>query len=512
MAIVKEIETPEGARRKLQISSTQTLEHIEEFEVATADDVNAAVEVARKAQESWGALPVEKRAAVLKRALAALLDKQEELMDIVVGETGKARQEALMMEVWASADLMHFYAKNTAKFLKPEKLKLHGLMRFLKKAHVEYKPLGVVGVISPWNGPFILTVNPTVQALMAGNSVVIKPSEVTPFSGKYVLDIFEAAGLPEGVLQVVLGDGETGAALTASAVDKISFTGSVATGRRVGIACAEQLIPCSLELGGKDAMIVCADADIDIASSGAVSGSCLNTGHYCCGTERVYVVDSIADEFIERVVEKTTALRQGKEGEFDVGAVFWDKQMTIIESHVQDALDRGAKVLVGGRRNPNLEGLFYEPTVIVDCTHDMDIIAEETFGPVVAIIRVKDEQEAIRMANDSRFGLGGNVWTKDSKRGARLASQLKTGSGCVNDMTMTFGVPEAPFGGRKESGVSQINGKKGLQSYCHAMPIIVDRMNGKHAARMYPYTQESFEGMQKTLRFMWGTSIGRWIS
>ncbi|MBW2713059.1 MAG: aldehyde dehydrogenase family protein, partial [Deltaproteobacteria bacterium] len=219
MAIVKEIETPEGARRKLQISSTQTLEHIEEFEVATADDVNAAVEVARKAQESWGALPVEKRAAVLKRALAALLDKQEELMDIVVGETGKARQEALMMEVWASADLMHFYAKNTAKFLKPEKLKLHGLMRFLKKAHVEYKPLGVVGVISPWNGPFILTVNPTVQALMAGNSVVIKPSEVTPFSGKYVLDIFEAAVLPEGVLQVVLGDGETGAALTASAVD-----------------------------------------------------------------------------------------------------------------------------------------------------------------------------------------------------------------------------------------------------------------------------------------------------
>ncbi len=512
MAIVKELETPEGVRRKLQISSTQTLEPMAEFEVATAEDVNAAVEVARKAQERWGALPIAQRTAVLQRALQALLEKQEEVMDLVVRETGKARQEALMMEVWAAADIMHFYAKNAARFLKPESLKLHGIMRFLKKAHVEYHPLGVVGVISPWNGPFILSMNPTVQALMAGNTVILKPSEVTPFSGRFVLDIFQAAGLPEGVLQVVLGDGETGAALTASSVDKISFTGSVDTGRLVGMACAQSLIPCSLELGGKDAMIVCADAEVEFAAAGAVGGSCLNSGHYCCGTERVYVVDSIADDFIERVVENTKALRQGKDGEYDVGSVFWDKQMSIIESHMQDALDKGATVLVGGRRNPNLEGFYYEPTVIVDCTHDMDIIAEETFGPIVAIIRVKDEQEAIRMANDTRFGLGGNVWTKDSRRGARLAAQLKTGSGCVNDMTMTFGVPEAPFGGRKESGVSQVNGKKGLQNYCHAMPIIVDRLGGRQAPKMYPYTKESFVSMQKTLNFLWGTRIGRWLA
>ena len=292
-----------------------------------------------------------------------------------------------------------------------------------------------MAVISPWNGPFVLAMNPCLQALAAGNAVILKPSEVTPFSGLLAAEIFKEAGLPEGLFQVLTGDGETGAALCRGGVDKVSFTGSVETGRKVAVACAEQLIPCTLELGGKDAMIVCDDVNLDSAAAGAVAGAFMNTGQYCCGTERVYVADSVADAFTEKVLERVAALRQGSEGEFDVGAIFWPKQLEIIESHVEEARERGARILAGGRRNPDLDGLFYEPTVLVDVDHEMKIMREETFGPILPIMRVADEEEALALANDSDYGLGGNVWTRDSAKGVRLAERMQTGSVCVNDMT-----------------------------------------------------------------------------
>lgn len=512
MAIVTPVPTPPGTRRRLQLSSPATLERIDEIEVATADDVRAAVERARKAQPAWAALSFDERGAYMRRALEVLLARQEEYMDIVQRETGKARAEALMMEIYTCADSFHYYAKRARKALAPEKRRLHGMMRIAKKLTVVYRPLGVVGVISPWNGPLVLSLNPTIQALMAGNAVIVKPSEVTPRSGAIVADLFREAGLPDGLVQVLLGDGETGAALVESGVDKISFTGSVATGRRVAEACARQLLPCTLELGGKDAMIVCADADLDTAAGGATAGSFMNTGHYCCGTERVYVVESVADEFIRKVVERTKALRQGTEGEFDVGAVFWHKQMDIIEDHMADAIAKGAKVLAGGRRNPSLSGLFYEPTVLVDVTHDMKIMSEETFGPILPIIRVRDEEEALRLANDSMYGLSGNVWSRDTSKGARIAACMDTGSVSVNDMAVTYGIPEAPFGGRKWSGLGQVNGDAGLRGFCFAQPIIVDRFGGKNVSQHYPYTIKKVEDMQKFMRFLWGTRIGRWIA
>jgi len=512
LAIITPVETAQGARRRYRVASPATLESIGEFEVQTADDVRAIVEKARKAQPAWAALSFKQRAGYMQRALQILLERQDEVVETVIRETGKARAEALAMEVFSSADSLHFYSKRAEKMLQPTKLRLHGPMRLAKQAKVVYRPRGVVGVISPWNGPFILSINPTVQALMAGNTVVIKPSEVTPFSGRLAGELFEAAGLPEGVVNIVLGDGQTGAALIKAGVDKISFTGSVSTGRKVAISCAEELIPCTLELGGKDPMIVCADVDLDVAAGGAVAGSCLNTGHYCCGTERIYVIDSIADVFTEKVVERVKALRQGYEGEYDVGAVFWDKQMDIIEAHMDDAIKKGARVLVGGRRNPKLKGLYYEPTVLTHATHEMDIVREETFGPIVTIIRVKDEDEAIRLANDTRFGLGANIWTRDKKKGIQLALQIESGSACVNDMTMTYGLQEAPFGGRKESGVGQVNGETGLKGYCHAQPIIVSRFGGKQTATTYPYTTKKNEGMKKLIHFLWGTPFGRWIS
>jgi succinate-semialdehyde dehydrogenase/glutarate-semialdehyde dehydrogenase len=369
----------------------------------------------------------------------------------------------------------------------------------------------VVGIIVPWNGPFVLAVNQTAQALMAGNAVLLKGSEVTPYSTALAGEIFREAGLPEGVLEIVMGDGATGAALVESGVDKVSFTGSVATGRKVAEACGRRLIPVTLELGGKDAMIVCEDADIDRAAAGALIGSCMNTGQYCCGTERIYAVASVYDEFVEKVVAGASAMRQGSSGEQDIGAIFWDRQLDIIDGHVQDAVAKGARVRVGGRRNPNLPGLYYEPTVLTDVTHDMEVMTKETFGPIVSIMRVANEEEALQLANDSPYGLNGNVWTKDKAKGFRLAERMETGGVCINDMALTYGVPEAPFGGVKESGVGQVNGPKGLRGYCHEHPMIIDRFGGKKVQGGYPYSLEELAGMKKFARMVFGTRLGRWL-
>ncbi|MDP6980917.1 MAG: aldehyde dehydrogenase family protein [Myxococcota bacterium] len=513
MAIVEPVpSTGSDEPRRLLLRNTVNNEPIGEIEVQPAAEVQAAVERARKAQPEWAALSVERRASYLRRMLKVLLERQEDVIETVVRETGKTRTEAISMEIFAACDALSFHAKRAPKLLAPEKKSLHGVMRFMKKLTIHHVPLGVVGIITPWNGPFILALNPTAQALVAGNTVILKPSEVTPFSAHLLAEMFEQAGLPEGVLQVISGDGETGAALCEAEIDKISFTGSVATGRKVAEACARKLIPCTLELGGKDPMIVCADADIESAAAGALAGAYMNTGQYCCGTERVYVVDAVADEFTAEVVKRAAQLRQGDSGESDVGAIFWPNQMEIIESHVADAVDRGARVHVGGRRNPNLEGLYYEPTVLSEVDHDMKIMRDETFGPILPIMRVRDEDEAIAMANDTHYGLGATIWTNDDFKAAQLAQRIESGSVCVNDMTVTYGVMEAPFGGRKSSGVGQVNGENGLRGYCYTLPVIVDRFKGKNSRSFYPYGAKKDEGMLKAARFLFGTALGRWLS
>jgi acyl-CoA reductase-like NAD-dependent aldehyde dehydrogenase len=509
MAIVQPLEVSPGARRKLQLCSPTTLAAIDEIEVANAEDVRCALERARKAQPDWAALPVEERVRYLERALTLVIERQDEIIESVLAETGKTRSEAISMEIFASCDVLSYYAKRAPKFLRPEKRRLHGLLRFVKKLQVVYRPLGVVGVITPWNGPFILSMNPTAQALAAGNAVLLKPSEITPRSGALVVEIFEAAGLPEGVLQVLTGDGETGAALCEAGVDRVCFTGSVATGRKVGAACAQQLIPCTLELGGKDPMIVCSDADVESAAAGALAGAYMNTGQYCCGTERVYVVEEVADTFVEEVVRRAATLRQGDSGEFDLGAIFWDRQMDVIERHMADAVAKGATVRVGGRRNPDLAGLYYEPTVLTDVNHDMLIMQEETFGPILPIMRVRDEEEALRLANDTDYGLSATVWTKDVYKGAEIAKRIESGGVCINDMTVTYGCPEAPFGGLKQSGIGQVNGESGLKSYCHVLPIITDRFGGKQARSFYPYTAKKDASLKRIISWVYGGPLRR---
>jgi len=502
----------DGPRRRYRLRSPASLEPIGELECMNEADVAQALERARKAQPAWAARSFEQRAAVMRRVCDLVLEQQDRIIETVIRETGKTETEAFAMEVFSSCDSLTYYAKNAARFLKPQKKRIHGVMGFTKQLRIVYKPVGVVGIIVPWNGPFVLGMNQTVQALMAGNAVLLKGSEVTPYSTKLVGELFEEAGLPDGVLQVVMGDGQTGAAVVDAGVDKVSFTGSVATGRKVAEACGRQLIPVTLELGGKDAMIVCADADLDRAASGALIGSCMNTGQYCCGTERIYVVDEVYDAFVDKVVERAKGLRQVRDGESDIGAIFWDRQLDIIESHVNDAVARGATVRVGGGRNEALEGLYFEPTVVTDVTHDMDLMTHETFGPVVAIMRVADEKEALARANDSEYGLNGNVWTQDKQKGFRLAEQMETGGVCINDMAVTYGVPEAPFGGVKSSGVGQVNGEVGLRGYCHAHPMIVDRFGGKQLQQGYPYTAKNLEGMKKFAKLLFGSPLGRWLS
>jgi acyl-CoA reductase-like NAD-dependent aldehyde dehydrogenase len=510
MAILEPLEPGAGERRRYRLRSPATLEPIGELEARSADDVRAALEMARKAQPDWAALPIDERARTLRRAVRVLLARQAEFVDVVRRETGKPETEALAAEVVAACDALSFYARRARRILADRTVPVHLVKT--KKLRIAYRPLGVVGIVTPWNFPFLLSLNPTAQALVAGNAVVLKPSEATPQSGQLVEELFRAAGLPEGVLQCLPGDGETGRALVEAGCDKISFTGSVATGRRVAEACGRQLIPCTLELGGKDPMLVCADADLERAAAGAVYGAFANAGQVCVSTERVYVVDAVADEFVRKVVAKTAELRQGPGGEADVGPMILPSQLEVVERHVQDAVARGARVLAGGRRNPHAHGLFFEPTVLVDVDHDMAVMREETFGPVLPIMRVRDEEEGLRLANDTRYGLNANVWTRDKRRGVELAKQIQSGSAVVNDCMVTYGITESPFGGRKDSGIGQVNGEIGLRGYCYAQSITVDRFGGKSELMWFPYTARKTRMLQRAMRFLWGTPLGRLLS
>ena len=510
MAVVAPIEPAPSGRRRLRLSHPATLEWIGEVELHTASDVSRAVERARKAQPQWAELGFEQRGRFLQRAVQQLVERQDEFADVIVRDTGKPRMDVLATEILGSCDAMTYYAKRAARVLATRTVPLHLLKT--KRLKVLYRPMGVVGIITPWNFPFLLSLNPTVQALMAGNTVVLKPSEVTPFSGQLVGELFKSAGLPEGVLQLLIGDGETGDALVNSAVDKICFTGSVRTGRKIAETCGRLLKPCTLELGGKDPMIVCADADLERAANGAVYGAFANSGQICISTERVYVVDSVADAFIEKVVQKTSALRQGASGEFEIGSMIWPPQLDVIEEQMRDAVDRGAVVRTGGRRNPDCKGYFYEPTVLTDVLQGMAIMRDETFGPILPIMRVRDEQEALSLANDSVYGLNASIWTKNKRKGFELAKKIEAGSVVINDCLISYGATELPFGGVKDSGIGRVNGEVGLRSYCHTQSVVIDRFGGRSEAMWFPYSLRKQQLIQRMMRLLWGTSLGRWLS
>ncbi len=493
---------PLNGRRRFRLRSPVDGHEVGIFSVATAEDVQVAITRARAAQPAWDATPPKQRAAVVLRACELLRKRVDGVIEKMTAETGRAKLDTLMIEIFAALDSMNYYARNAAKVLADRKVGLH-LLR-MKKAKVLFRPLGVVGVISPWNGPFILSLNPAVQALLAGNAVIIKPSEFTPFSGMLVEELFRDAGLPPGLVQVLTGDGETGAALVSAGLDKIAFTGSVATGRKIGEVCGRNLTPCTLELGGKDPMIVCKDADLERAAGGAIFGSLMNAGQFCSGTERIYVEAPVAQAFIRRVVEKIADVKVGR----DVGPFISDRQMAIVEGQVADAVAKGAKVLIGGAR----EGNAFQPTVLVDVDHSMLCMQEETFGPLLPIVVVADVEEAIRKANDSEFGLGASVWTSDLAKAEAIAKRLITGAVTINETSVTYGALEVPFGGRRTSGVGRVNGVSALHNWCHILPVITDRFGSKEEAVWYPYTDEKVSSLRKAVDVMWGTPLRYFLS
>ncbi len=472
--------------QNIEVRNPATLQKIAELPVASAGDVAAAVTRARKAQAAWRATSFGERASLLYRLRDLLIDEQEKLADILTSETGRPRAEAYGTELFYLCDALGFWAKKGGAYLQPAVVRPHFLLMKTKKVVTNYLPRGVIGIISPWNYPLILTLGEAIPALLAGNAVVIKPSELTPLSAVFGAELAVKAGFPEHLLQIVIGCGETGEALIDHA-DMIAFTGSVETGKRVMRRAAERLIPVSLELGGKDPMIVLKDADLDRAAGACVWGALMNCGQTCTSIERVYVEAPVYQQFVDKVVARVRAVRQGpSEEEVEVGSITSEAQLKKIEEQVNEAVARGAKALVGGGRNPKLPGLYYQPTVLVDVDHHMKIMSEETFGPVIPIMKVKDAEEALSLANDSRYGLSGSIFSRRESRDRQIAERFQVGAVCINDALVNFIIPDAPMGGVKDSGFGYRHGAEGIRKYCVQKTIVTHRFGPKEEKPWYP--------------------------
>src|SRR6266496_368924 len=455
--------------------------------IATPEEVARAVGRAREAQRSWSQALFRERGRVVMKARKIILKELENIALLISQETGKPIAEAIAMELTPTLDLMQYFARHTGNLLRRERISIGQYVLMGRSSYIFYKPLGVVGIISPWNFPWATPLDEVVIALMAGNSVVLKPSELTPLTGLQIKEVFRRAGLPDGLLEVVTGDGSIGAALVAAGVDKIMFTGSVATGKRVAEAAAKYLTPVVLELGGKDPMIVLDDANIKNAARGAVWAAFANSGQACASVERCYVHESIADQFIKEVVAETKSLRQPNlvsaegaaigpaEESIDIGSMTSEQQLRTVERHVHEATARGAIALTGGERVAGSSGLFFEPTVLTNVSHEMDVMREETFGPVLPIMTFKTDDDAVHLANDSVYGLTASVWTSNLSRGRRVAERIDAGTVMVNDALYSHGIAQTPWGGVKQSGLGRTHGRAGLLELVHTQHIHVNQ-------------------------------------
>ena len=479
--------------------------------LTTVPDLDAAAvhELAvkgRAAQVGWEAMGFEGRGRILLRAQKWLLDNAERVIETIVAETGKTWEDAQLAELSYGAAAFGFWAKSAPEYLADEKVRTGSLFVKGRKLVVRYEPLGLIGVIGPWNYPLTNSFGDCIPALAAGNSVILKPSEITPMTSLLLAEGLRASGLPEGVLQVATGRGATGAALT-DEVDMIMFTGSTATGKKVMQRAAESLTPVSLELGGKDPMIVLADADLERAANAATYYAFQNSGQTCISVERVYVEEPVYDAFVAKVTEKARAIRQGDPsggpGTVEVGAMTFPPQMDVVDAHVKDALAKGAHAVVGGHRRAGA-GDFYEPTVLVDVDHTMEAMTEETFGPTMPIMRVRDAEEALRMANDSPYGLGASIFTKDAARGEALARRVQAGAVCVNEAMLNYTALELPMGGWKSSGIGSRHGANGIRKYCRTQSIVVARFALKRDVHFFPYHRRVTKLLLRLFRLLWG--------
>jgi succinate-semialdehyde dehydrogenase/glutarate-semialdehyde dehydrogenase len=475
-----------------------TGEEIGKIAAATAEEVRAAVEKSREAFQFWRGTSFAERRKYVLRAREVILAEMDEIARLISDESGKPVAEAFSMEIAPVLDLMQYFAKRAERILKPRKIDIGIYEKLGRYSKIVYQPLGVVGIIPAWNYPFSIPMGEAAMALMAGNTVVLKPSELTPFVGLKIGEIFRKAGIPENVVQVVSGAGETGAALVESAPDKIMFTGSVATGKKIAAEAAKNLTSVVLELGGKDPMIVFADANLEIAADAAIWGAFCNAGQSCSSVERLYVEESAAQKLTDLIVEKTKKLRlgTGSEEKTDIGAMSSERQLKIVEDHVKNFEAEGARVLTGGKSN----NLFFEPTVISGANNSMRAMREETFGPTLPIATFRTEEEAVKLANDSEFGLTASVWTRDLAKGKRVAEKIEAGTICVNEVLYTHGIGQTPWGGFKNSGRGRTHGVEGLMELVQPQHIHVNRFAFLPNAWWLPYSPEAvktFRGLAK---------------
>ncbi|MEX2253511.1 MAG: aldehyde dehydrogenase family protein [Thermoleophilaceae bacterium] len=491
----------------LESFSPTTDELVGTVPLTSGADVQAIVDDVASVQPFWAALPLGDRARYMRRTAQVVIDALDELGELISREQGKPRNEALTMELLSTVDALHWIADAGPGLLADERVGHPQPYLKHKRSHNSFEPLGVVGVISPWNYPWSIPFGEIAIALMAGNGVVLKPAPLTPLIGDRIQATFERAGLPPGLVRVIHGEAEPAQALVESSTAKIFFTGSVAVGRRVGVACAEQLKGSVLELGGKDPMLVLADADVPNAVAGALWGGFANAGQTCAGIERVYVQREIAERFVAGLVEGARSLRIGDplSWETEVGPMVSRDQYEIVKDLVEDAGDAGAEIHCGGpvELDAHPGAAFFAPTVITGVTHEMRIMREEIFGPVLAVMTVDSEEDAIRLANESQFGLGASVWTTDRDKGARIARRLEAGMVWVNDHMYTHAACQCPWGGVKESGLGRAHSRFGFYE-CVEVKLVDSGPARMRAIWWHPYDASLGRALHSLVQLLYG--------
>ena len=496
-----------AATDQLESFSPATGEPLGAVAITSPEDVQGVVQAVARVQPFWAQLTLKDRGRYLERAAQVVIDEGDEIRDLIVREQGKPRNEAFAMEVLPSIDALSWMATAGQEILADEKIPMPQVFLKTKASAFTYEPLGVIGVISPWNYPWSIPFGEVALALMAGNGVVLKPASLTPLVGDRIARVFERAGMPEGLVRVIHGPG-TGSALVASDVAKVFFTGSVETGRTVGEECARRLKGSVLELGGKDAMVVLGDANVDHAIAGALWGGFANAGQTCSGIERVYVQRDVSERFIAGVVGGAQRLRVGDPlgWETEIGPMVSREQFDVVRELVDDAVTNGATLECGGPVDSpsGLDaGCFYAPTVLTGVTHSMRIMREEIFGPVLPIIVVDAEDEAIALANDSDFGLGASVWTSDRGKGERVARELEAGMVWINDHMFSHGACQCSWGGIKQSGLGRTHSKFGLYE-CVNIKLRVWEGSAIKDAWWHPYDETLGKALRQSAKILYG--------
>ncbi|OGQ30579.1 MAG: hypothetical protein A3I75_00425 [Deltaproteobacteria bacterium RIFCSPLOWO2_02_FULL_50_16] len=486
-----------------------TLESLGEVNIGMREQIEAAVEKATIASKSWAALDFPQRARFIYKLRDLICREKEGLAELICKENGKPMIEAIVADIFPVLELATYFAKNTYKLLRREKIWLGKWSLMGRESYIEFYPLGIVGIISPWNYPFSIPCGQIIMSLMAGNTVVLKPSEYSPLVGLRIGELFKEVGIPEGVVNVVTGDGRTGAMLVESKVGKIFFTGSVNTGKKIMESAAKTLKPVTLELGGKDPMIVCEDANLEIASSAAIWGGFTNSGQVCASVERLIVHEKVIDYFQDLCVQKALRLRQGNgmDPEIEIGAMTNRMQLEKVEAQVERAKKEGAEVLVGGEREMQFQGHFFKPTLLTHVHPDMEIMQEETFGPVIPIIAFKNDKEAIEIANNSHYGLTASVWSKNLSRAQSIASQIEAGTVMINENVYTYALSETPWGGPKDSGIGRTHGKYGLLEMVEWRHIHINRATRVKNFWWYGYNYAKYQFILRLCDFFFAPRL-----